>query len=325
MYLHSKYSPNAVAEIVKSGKTFSIRYTYEGFNKVYVISGNWRTKISDNSRLIHKLRRISSRNLLTYKILEEVIKYQRRYLETADPIDLVPLSQVQLPLDNSWTSRLVSRLSIITPSGEEKSLKWFFPTQRELNKRLIKKFFDSEQPAPVKRSGPGRTDREVKDLLKAEFGISVSRRTICYCRKELGILPFGKRQLGDGYLAFAVNFSQHYPLTLEAVTKYAPAKSGVYELSVGSFLSLRGAIATKQSQNAAFYIGSAKDIRKRFKGHLGQNRNGSIKEILKNDKCFFRYIVIQNDWRKEEKRLYELFIGTYKTPPRCNRVKPGGK
>jgi len=83
--------------------------------------------------------------------------------------------------------------------------------------------------------------------------------------------------------------------------------------------------AESRKLKAVFYIGSAKDIRKRLKGHLGQNRNHGIKELLKNQSCFFRYVLFQKDWRKEEKKLYELFIGTYRTGPRCNRVKPGGK
>lgn len=349
---HLKYSPNVVAKIVKSGRGFAIRYVCEGFNKIYEVKNVSSVQIRNKSMLIsviYKLRRISSRNSLTHKILEEVIKYQRRYLETTDPIDLVPLSQVQLTrffstrysllatkADNSWTSRLVSRLSIITPSGEEKPLKWFFPTERGLNKRLIRQLFDNEQKIGERQQ---KSDREVKGLLKDKFDISVSRRTICYCRKELGILPFTKRQLGDGYSAFAANFSHHYPLALEAIVKYAPAKSGVYELGVGSFSSLRMsdearrlkaegprviARGTKQSQDAVFYIGSAKDIRKRLKGHLGQNRNGGIKEILKNSNCFFRYILFQKDWRKEEKKLYDLFVQTFGIGPKCNRVRPGG-
>jgi len=83
--------------------------------------------------------------------------------------------------------------------------------------------------------------------------------------------------------------------------------------------------AESRKLKAVFYIGSAKDIRKRLKGHLGQNRNSGIKEALKDYNCFYRYVLFQKDWRKEEKRLYDLFVQTYGRGPRCNMVNPGGK
>jgi len=151
----TKQSLNVVARIVRSGPDFSMRYTYEGFNKIY--------DIRCNSSFEYKLRRISSRNKLTHRILKVIIEHQREYLKTGNPIDLVPFSQVQLvkwinkslysetqyasrstQYDVSWTSRLVNRLSVITPSGEEKPLRCFFQTCKDINKRLIKQLLDRE-------------------------------------------------------------------------------------------------------------------------------------------------------------------------------------
>ena len=306
-----KEASKVVAKIVRSGKNFSISYTYGGFNKIYAVCAV--------SPLTHKLRRISSRNLLTHKILKEVIKYQRRYLETGDPIDLVALKQVQLPLDNSWTSRLVSRISIITPSGEEKPLKWFFQTQKDINKRLIKQLLDKEN----KQIESGRlkrplTDNQIRTKLEDKYGIRLFRHSIGLCRKDMGIPPANRRLSGYKYPPLLANFSMSYPFVFESVTKHAPAKSGVYELSLKRNTN-------HDPRTTIFYIGSAKNIRKRLMEHLrGNNKNGLIKKFLKKYECSFRHVLVSKGWQEEEKRLYKLFAATYGSGPRCNRVQPGG-
>ncbi|MFH1287720.1 MAG: GIY-YIG nuclease family protein [bacterium] len=322
---------------MKGKKDFSVRYTYEGFDRIYDICAV--------SPLTHKLRRINSRNELTHKILKGIIEHQSRYLETGNSINLALFSQIRLTewinkslsdetqYDNSWTSRLVSRLSVITPFGEEKPLKWFFQTRKDINKRLIKQLLDKEsedlQSGKLKKP---YTDNELKGKLEAFFltnyelrtkNYSFSRHSICHCRKDMGVPPAKRRLSGYKYPPLSANFSMPYPLTIEAVTKYAPEQSGVYEFSVKSCLSLRGAIATKQSQNTVIYIGSTKNIRKRLREHLGKNsKNGHIKDFLKKFGCSFRYILLKKGWQEEEKNLYKLFVATYGSAPKCNRVRP---
>lgn len=357
-HTHEKYSPNAVAKIIKTGKGFAIRYVYGGFNKIYEVkdvssvkirlsTGSGRTLsgvecVRNKSvpiSVVYKLRRISSRNSLTHKILEEVIKCQRRYLETADPIDLVPFSQVQLPIDNSWTSRLVNRLSVITPSGEEKPLKWFFQTQKDINKRLIKQLLDKEnKDIETGRLNKPLTDDQIRAKLESEYKIKLSRHSVGHCRKDMGIPPAKRRLSGYKYPPLSANFSVLYPLTVKSVQSNAPAASGIYEFRVNP---VRNKIQTAPAisngvkgieieypngNTQVIYIGRAKNLKKRLKEHLRvNNKNGRIRDFLSKFSCSFRYILFKRDWQEEERKLYKLFMDTYGLAPKCNRVKPGGK
>jgi len=105
---------------------------------------------------------------------------------------------------------------------------------------------------------------------------------------------------------------------LSSIDKNAEENSGVYELSLAN-----KEIKYENDRTGTFYIGSAKNLRKRLKEHLrAKNRNGKIRKILKSNKCLFKYVVFRKDWKKEEKRLYKLFLSTFHSPPRCNKVSP---
>jgi len=313
-FSNKKYSKKVVAVISTNNKNFVIRYTDNVLNKIYIISGNssrtcTQAGLKNTSYLAYKIKRINSRNLLTHRVLKGVIKQQRRYLKTGNISDLAPFSQTQLvkmlpgSVDISWISRLVNNLSVLTPFGEEKRLRTFFQTTKDVNKIYLKKLFE-------KKSSLTFNDAQIKDLLKNEFALSVSRRTVCYYRKELGIPSYKKRLSCDRYFAFVSVFSCVYPLLIETVIKHSPEKNGVYELL---------------TEKEAFYIGSTKNIKKRLKEHLKHsNKNVKIKKILKSNNCFFRYCLFQENWRKKEKELYDCFLKRYKRAPECNRIKPGG-
>lgn len=350
-------SSTVVAKIEQRGKRFTIRYAYKGFNKMYVIDkrvGKTLGADSDIRSTLFRLRRISSRNALTHELLRGIIEYQRGFLRTGNPIDLVPFSQIQLTKElpiagneksqiekskicNSWTSRLVNRLSVIIPSGEDKSLKSFFQTQKDINKRLIKQILDQEnddlQSGKLKRP---YTDNELRTMLEALLrekhseritdrydenlnANSVSRWTVGHCRKDMGIPPAKRRLSGYKYPPLSANFSMLYSLILEEVLRSAPSSPGIYEFR------LKGKeIEHPNGKTQVIYIGSTKNIRKRLREHLGKNsKNGHIRDFLKNHDCSFRYIQFSTPhFREKERELYKLFVVTYGSPPRCNRVKP---
>jgi len=318
-------SSEIVAAVVKAAKGFSIRYVYEGFNKTYTVCG------TPSPKLFYKLRRISSRNELTHRIILGIIEHQKKFLSTDDSIDLAPFSQVDLAkwlngnkspkIDISWISRLVNRLSVILPSGEERILKSFFPTQRDVNKRLIKQILDQENEDidSGRIKGP-LTDSQIRARLESKYRVKLSRHSIALCRKDMGIPPAKRRFSGYKYPPLSVNFSLLYPLTVESVQSNAPASPGVYEFR------LKGKeIEYLNSRTAVIYIGSAKNLKKRLKEHLrANNRNGHIRHFLKKFDCSFRYIQFLKNWGAEEGRLYNLFVITYGAPPKCNRIRPYG-
>jgi DNA-directed RNA polymerase specialized sigma54-like protein len=182
-----KYSANVIAEMIKNNKSLSIRYTYNGFNKRFQIEEH-RTeksrtydKNSEMDRIVHKLRRISSRNELTYQVLQEIIKRQSEYLVTGNPLYLTPLTQLDLSkaisiedrkIDNSWISRLISGLYVLTPSGEERSLKYFLPSQKQVNKFFIKDLLDKETKDIIS----GKMEKPYSDK---EYFPSSKPKTLC--------------------------------------------------------------------------------------------------------------------------------------------------
>lgn len=302
-------------------------------------------KRDEIDKLLHKLRRISSRNKITHEILKAVIKHQVGYFRSGNPLDLLPLRQVQLSnwlnspitnhksfhravrvkglpinyIDNSVISRIISGKSIITPLGEKIPLPHLFPTQKEINKRLIKEFLDKEaqdlESGEIKRPA---SDREIRDNLRRKYYLDISRHSVSTCRQELGIPASPRRIYGYKYPPLLVNFSLFYSLEVETVNNNAPCSSGVYELRLDN-IEIKYPIGS----TSVIYIGSGKNIRKRLKDHLRPgSKNGSMKEFLKKHKCLFRYILLSKGWKEEEKRLYDLFVSTYGSPPRCNKIHP---
>lgn len=355
-------SSGVIAKIARGGDFFSIMYIYEGFNKMYLVDtrkterlgteGSFaRLEIEEVNSFLHKLRRISSRNELTHRILKGIVKHQERYLSTGDPIDLVPFTQIQLvkllttPPDISWVSRLVNRLSVIAPSGEEKPLRWFFQTRKDVHKRLIKQILDKEnEDLQSGRLRKPYTDNEIRLLLEDRlrsrvtvtkpvsskgYGYvteqrdrnrlpSICRWTVGHCRKDMGIPPANRRLSGYKYPPLSANFSVPYPLTPEEILRNAPSSPGIYEFRLKA-----KEIEYPNGKTRVIYIGSTRNIKKRLREHLGKNsKNGHIKAFVTEYECLFRYISFSESWAEEELRLCNLFVTTYGAPPECNRVRP---
>jgi len=94
-----------IAKIEKIGNSLTIRYTYEGFNKIYLIDKLFAKILYLNTNMrsmLFRIRRISSRNELTHRIIEGLIEHQHKYLTTGNPINLALFSQVQL---TNWINR----------------------------------------------------------------------------------------------------------------------------------------------------------------------------------------------------------------------------
>ncbi|MFH1552153.1 MAG: GIY-YIG nuclease family protein [Candidatus Omnitrophota bacterium] len=316
-----EHSRKAVAEITGNAGKFTIKYTAAVFNKIY----GFNKKIPPLS-VFYRLKRINARNELTHRILKGIIERQKEFLSTGNPMDLAPFSQIQLveglngnqlpKIDSSRISRLVNRLSVTTPSGEEKMLKSFFPTRKDVNKKLIKKILDKENESG--RSKKPLTDNRIRAVLESEYGVKLSRHSIGHCRGGMGIPPANRRLSGYKYPPLSANFSALYPLTVESVQNNAPAGPGIYEFR------LRGKeVKYPNGKTGVIYIGSAGNIRKRLKEHLGKNsKNSRIRRFLRERGCAFRYIQFSKSWRQEERRLYDLFASTYGAPPGCNRMRP---
>ena len=331
-----------IAKITGEGN-FSIYYTMRQFSVEYHIKDEKLSRYADTlrlaerndiRRLLNKLRRINTRNLIIHQILKGVVEYQRDYFASNDDINLVPLTRAQLArfisdskdgshsadftLDASRISRAIHGLSIINPSGEEIPIKLLFPSRRDMAKRYIKAALNQEK----EDIGGGQitkpyTDKELRRKIKESFGLIVTRREVAYCRKELGILPYFERN-GYVYHTLAADFSQIYPLTIPSIDCNAPVVSGVYE-----FCLYGDALEYPTGFCKTFYIGSASNLRKRLLSHLSpSSRNGGINKFTEKGNCVFRYLLVPQRWSEEEKRFYNLFVSAYGDSPLCNHISP---
>lgn len=171
---------NVIAQIVKKKNNFEIKYSYEGFNTLYVFScvsfvnlrnkGNINKIEKETLRVFYRLKRINSRNKLTHGVIRGIIKHQKTFFKTGNPMDLTPLSQKEFAKDtvySCWISRLISKLAFLTPQGETKPLKFFFASQKQINKYLIKDLLDKESKdltsGKIKKP---YLDEEIRNILK---------------------------------------------------------------------------------------------------------------------------------------------------------------
>lgn len=339
---------------VKKGSNFSIHYTTENFSIEYIVDEEKLRRFITDAKLteeekknvcglLHKLRRISTRNLMTHEILNGIVEYQRVYFEsnseTENELDLKlkPLRRTELAktlsnstcgknshtrdfvIDTSRISRVTQGLSIIAPQGNEVSLNSFFPTKRDVLKRRIKAILNREkEDIRNGRLKKPYTDEELRCKLKDEYGLSITRREVAYCRKDMGILPYSERINSYGYPPLLANFSKIYPFTSASVKNNAPASPGVYELRLAD-----DRVEYHEGCSQTFYIGSAKNLRKRLLDHLSQSsKNGGVKRFVTEESCVFRYLQVPSGWTQEEKNLYNLFITTFGDSPVCNHVSP---
>lgn len=141
------------------------------------------------NKLLQNLELINQRKTTIYQILEKIIEIQENYLHTGESNALVPFAQKELAnkigIHPSLISRAIRGRSILTPWQEEIPLKYFFPSKKEIRKNLIREIIASEE-RPC-------SDEEIKNKLKTEYNVTISRRSINNYRQELKISSKFKR------------------------------------------------------------------------------------------------------------------------------------
>jgi RNA polymerase sigma-54 factor len=128
-----------------------------------------------------KLELVNSRKSTLYQIVLRIIERQRAYLLSGDERRLVPCTQAELArtigVDESIISRAIHGKSIVTPRLDEKPLRFFAPSRKMVRTRFIREIIAA-------RDGK-ITDNDIRAILKEQYGISVSRRTVNASRTPL--------------------------------------------------------------------------------------------------------------------------------------------
>ncbi len=345
-------TPNAIGQLRKGEEGFCVDYRHPGLAREYLFDEGkmrcWRQGQSLSAAkeegilaLRRQLRLINTRNRLTHTILMGIAEHQGDYLASGDVLHLRPLSQVALAewirsetqddsrflppgsklelVDNSMISRLTRGISVLSPQGQDIPLRDFFPSTRDVHKRMIEAILDEEKEQ-IRRGDIERayTDEEIKEKLKERYDVSISRRTVSACRQAMRIPSSYTRNSNRTYPPKLAHFSFHYPLTVASLKANAPEVPGVYEISLAE-----AEVDYPLCSGGVVYIGSAKNLRKRLRDHLGPNsKNGDLRTLLSHRRAVFRYMVKHGGIRAEEKMLCQCFILAHGSLPRCNHIRP---
>jgi len=149
-------------------------------------------------KLMRRLQLINHRTTTIYQILYQIKNFQRAYLETGIPKNLVPLTQQriadELGVHPSTICRTIAEKSIVTPQGKEKSIKFFFPSLKHRVANLIKEIVEEEND--LLRMNLLRrpySDEALRAKIFHKSNIQVSRRFITHCRETAKIPSSHKR------------------------------------------------------------------------------------------------------------------------------------
>ncbi len=162
----------------------------------YDLIDGWKTEalsLDERKRLPFLIKRMESLNLrqsALYRVFESLSKIQMDYLssriiENLRPISLRGLAR-RLDLSPSTVSRALSRRSVRLPWEEEVPVIFLLPGRRRVLREIVETWL---------KNSPVMTDAELTAKLKAERGISVSRRTVNAVRHEIGFFTPKKSTL----------------------------------------------------------------------------------------------------------------------------------
>ncbi|MBI4368773.1 MAG: hypothetical protein HY547_00935 [Elusimicrobia bacterium] len=138
----------------------------------------------ERRQLRHLLKRIETINLrqnTIYRILESLGQFQTNFLKSRNREDLSPMSlrflSRRLDLAPSTVSRAIHDRSVSLPWGEEVPLITLLPGRRPVVRALLLRLLGKERRR--------QTDIALSELLRRDFGVQVSRRTINAVRLEI--------------------------------------------------------------------------------------------------------------------------------------------
>lgn len=259
------------------------------------------------------VKMINTRNELSEHIVRGILEFQRTFWETGKESDIKPLTFKQFlslypcpRLDESRLSRLASVLSFQTQAEKIVRLRRLFSSRKKFFATLVKKIIDE--------SDEEITDKEIQTVLRNQYDIHQSVRTICECRKLLSIPNFRERRAC--YYPKGISFSNAIALvsSRQVGIHQIPSEPGVYKLRASS------KILYPQCSSHVIYIGSSKNLRRRTSNYTGTVlKNKRIAGFLRNDNVCIRYHVT-SDYIKLEKELLKNFKQHYGQLPIGNII-----
>lgn len=135
--------------------------------------------------LLGELRAVNQRKTVLVRLLTYIYKYQYRFFATGRRTDLLPLTQAKVARDlqeeEATVSRLIRDKTVRTPWGTY-PLKWAFVKVGTMVEILLTEREQADLDAG-KRERPF-TDKDLQEVLRREYGVTLSRRSITYHRNR---------------------------------------------------------------------------------------------------------------------------------------------
>ena len=148
-----------------------------------------KEELAQLGALLKQLETVNLRKAVIHKLIENVIEFQKEYIENGEKTSLVPLSQrtaaKRLEISPSLVNRAIFGKSLAVRTGAEVPLRDFFPTKKDVVKNLLEKILVSDRK--------GLNDEILSNIMMDEHGYKVSRHLVQIYRKELGFPPAGQR------------------------------------------------------------------------------------------------------------------------------------
>ncbi len=255
------------------------------------------------------LKWINTRNMFSKHILCSLLDYQCNFWRSGKEADLRPLTLkgfLQLYpyrfLDHTRLSRILSSLLVEMPQSRLINLRMMFPSTKRCCAYRIEQIINYHEAL--------LTDRDIQNEL-ARQGVHISLRTVCNCRKLLGIPSYKRRN--SHYYGKDIRFSDYVKLAKGQLSRI-PSEAGVYELSIVN------KIEYGRRRYDVLYIGSSKNIRKRVANYSGSKaKNIRLKVYVNGYDLFVRCFLTKN-YVQVEKELLTDFKKTYGELPKANRL-----
>ncbi len=174
------------------------RINHNQFEQLYKEGRFAQGKIRQIFKTFRMLDLVNRRTSTIYRIIQHIKERQNDYLYSGNIDNLKPLTRRELAnkigVYPSSITRVMVNKSILTPQNKEKSLEFFFPSQKEINKGYVKNLIEEEEILLQNRTLPyPYNDETIRSRLYQDYGVLVSRRAIAKYRKELRIPSSNKR------------------------------------------------------------------------------------------------------------------------------------
>jgi len=136
------------------------------------------------------IKNIHQRRQTVHDITCCIVGFQRRFLETGDRLDLIPLTRTRvaatLGTDESTVSRALSNKYVELPNHQITDYEIFFDASLSI-KEIIRDIIEGEDPCnPI-------SDEDIKKKLCA-MGYDIARRTVTKYREEMEVLSSNLRR-----------------------------------------------------------------------------------------------------------------------------------